>query len=196
MKTMNYRTRRIISVVFTVGVLTSVVCVGQDVPQGVNYKKATADINVKAKDALEQALSDNNIPTTFLSEVVMCGPILWNDLKVNNESLSKETTPLTLFISIPEPIKAEGRIFQTQEQRDKFWKAVMDQFPELRKGVVRPATANEIKFYWAQIPFDIEEPLFAIETPNGVFIVNLIMKKDTAVLFWIDRVDDLRKLKK
>jgi len=162
----------------------------------VNYKKATADINVKAKDALEQALSDNNIPTTFLSEVVMCGPILWNDLKVNNESLSKETTPLTLFISIPEPIKAEGRIFQTQEQRDKFWKAVMDQFPELRKGVVRPATANEIKFYWAQIPFDIEEPLFAIETPNGVFIVNLIMKKDTAVLFWIDRVDDLRKLKK
>jgi len=196
MKNMSYATRRILAALFTLGVLTSAACAGQDVPKGVNYKKATAEINGKAKAALEQALSDTNTPTTFLSEVVMCGPILWNDLKANHESLSKDSTPIIMSLSVPEPVQAEGRGFRTQEQRENFWKVVLDKYPELRKGVVRPARANEIQFYWAQIPFDIEEPFFAIETSSGVFIVNLMFKNDTATLFWIDRVDDLRKLKK
>lgn len=196
MRTMSYAIRRILSVVFTLGTLTAATCVGQDVPKGVNYKQATAEINGKAKAALEQALSDTGTPTSFLSGVISCGPILWDDLKANQESLSKDSTPIIMSLSVPEPVQAEGRGFRTQEQRDRFWKAVLDKYPELRKGVVRPARANETRFYWATIPFDIEEPFFAIETPSSVFIVNLLVVKDTPVLFWIDRVDDLRKLKK
>jgi hypothetical protein len=120
MKTMSYATRQILAAVLVLGVLTSAACAGQDVPKGVNYKKATAEINGKARAALERALSNTDTPTSFLSGVISCGPVLWNGLKANNESLSKETTPLTVFISVPEPIKAEGRIFQTEEQRDKF----------------------------------------------------------------------------
>ena len=196
MKTMSHVARRILSVVFTLGTLTAATCVGQDVPKGVNYKKATAEINGKAKAALEQALSDTGTPTRFLSGVISCGPILWNDLKDDHDPLSKDSTPVTMFISVPETVQAEGRGFRTQEQRDRFWKAVLEKYPELRKGVVRPARANEIQFFWATIPFDIEEPFFAIETPNDVFIANLTFEKNTTVLFWIDRVDDLRKLKK
>jgi len=73
---------------------------------------------------------------------------------------------------------------------------LLDKYPGLRKGMVRPARANEISFYWATIPFDIEEPFFAIETPTDVFVANLRFEKETVTLFWIDRVDDLRKLKK
>jgi hypothetical protein len=101
-----------------------------------------------------------------------------------------------VIIPGPEPIQAAGRGFRTQEQRNRFWKAVLDRFPELRKGIVRPAKANVIQFYWATIPFDIEEPFFAIETPSSVFIANLTIERDTPVLFSLDRVDDLRKLKK
>ena len=196
MKTMSCATRRVLEAVFTLGALTAGTCVGQDVPKGVNYKKASAEVNGQAKAALESALSDAGTPKAVLSDVISCGPILWNDLKVNQESLSKESTPVTMFLSVPDPVQAEGRGFRTQEQRDRFWKLVLDKYPGLRKGVVRPARANEIQFYWATIPFDIEEPFFAIETPSDVFIANLRFKKDTAVLFWIDRVDDLRKLKK
>src|SRR6267142_609907 len=153
--------------------LTAVICAGQEVPKGVNYKKAAAEINEKAKLALERALSDTRTPTKFLSEVISCGPILWNDLKVNQGTLSRESTPLTMFLSVPEPVQAEGRGFRTQEQRDRFWNLVLDKYPGLRKGVVRPARANEIQFYWATIPFDIAEPFFAIETSTDVFIANL-----------------------
>jgi len=196
MKTVRFAALKILTAVFTLGVLASINCVGQDVPKGVNYKKATPEINEKAKAALERALSNPETATTFLSGIISCGPVLWNDLKASQESLSKDSTPVTVIIPASEPIQAAGRGFRTQEQRNKFWKVVLDKFPELPKGVIRPAKAEEIKFYWATIPFDIEEPFFAIETPSGVFIANLTFEKDTPVLFWLDRVDDLRKLKK
>jgi len=189
-------TTEAIVVVFALGALTAANCVGQDVPKGVNYKKATAETNAKAKIALERALSDTDAPTNFLSQGVSCGPILWNDLKADHESLSKDSTPMTMFLSVPEPVQAEGRGFRTQEQGERFWKVVLDKYPGLRIGIVRPARANEIQFYWATIPFDIEEPFFAIETPTDIFVANLRFEKDTATLFWLDRMDDLRKLKK
>jgi len=196
MKTIKYATRRILTAMFMFGTLTAVTCIAQDVPKGVSYKPATTEINAKAKVALERALSDTNSPQNFLSQTISCGPILWNDLKADHESLSKDSTPVTMMLSVPDPVQAEGRGFRTQEQWDRFWKLVLNKYPGLRRGVVRSAHANEIKFYWATIPFDIEEPFFAIETPTDVFVANLKFEKDTTTLFWLDRVDDLRKLKK
>lgn len=114
----------------------------------------------------------------------------------SHDALSKDSTPVTMMLSVPDPLQVEGRGFRTQEQREQFWKLVLEKYPDLKKGTVRPATAKEIQFYWTTIPFDIEEPFFAIETPNNVFIANLQIKEGSAVLFWLDRFDDLRKLKK
>ena len=104
-------------------------------------------------------------------------------------------TPVTMMLSVPEPLKVEGRGLRTQEQRDLFWKLLIDKFPQLKNGRVRIAKPNEIQYYWSTIPFDIEEPFFAIETPTEVFIANLRTSGGVTTLFWIDRVDDLRKLK-
>jgi hypothetical protein len=60
---------------------------------------------------------------------------------------------------------------------------------------VRKARANEISYYWATIPFDIEEPFFAIETGSDVFIAQITRNKDKTALFWIDLVGDLHALK-
>jgi hypothetical protein len=197
MKAIDSATQLFLVVFFLVfETLSFSMCAGQDVPQGVNYKKTSPEINAKAKTALERALSDTEVPTNFLTEVISCGPILWNDLKSDQELLSKDSTPVTMLLSVPDPLQAEGRGFRTQEQRDRFWKVVLEKFPELRKGTVRRAQANEIQFYWSTIPFDIEEPLLAIETARGVFVANLKLKNDRPVLFWLDRVDDLRTLKK
>lgn len=195
MKPVGCASRLLLATVVEVAILGAT-CTGQDIPKGVNYKKATAEVNSKAKDTLERALSNPAIPTSFLTDTISCGPILWNDLKVHQDMLSKDSTPVTMFLSVPEPLRAEGRGFRTQEQRDRFWKLVMEMYPDLKNGVVRAAKANEIQFYWATIPFDIEEPFFAIETTKDVFIANLRVENGSPVLFWLDRVDDLRKLKK
>lgn len=169
---------------------------GQDVPSGVTYKRATAEVNAKAKVELESALTADQAPTVFLGDVISCGPMLWNDLKSSREPLLKDSTPVTMMLSLPEPLKAEGRGLRTQEQRNLFWRLVLEKFPQLKHGTVRVAKPNEIQYYWATIPFDIEEPFFAIETPTDIFIANLRTSGGATTLFWIDRVDDLRKLKK
>jgi hypothetical protein len=171
-------------------------CLAQDVPPGVNYRKATPEVNAKAKTALEQSLAGGPAQAGFLSGVVSCGPMLWNDLKPAQDSLEKDSTPKAVFLSLPEQVQTAGRAFRSQEQRDRFWKTLLAQYPDLRKGTVRPAKKDEIQFYWAAISFDIDEPLFAVETPANVFIVNVRMEDDNPRLFWIDRVDDLHKLKK
>jgi hypothetical protein len=188
--------RRLCWLELAITVLTALLCAGQEVPNGVKYKKASAEINNKAKASLEKALAQSDSPTAFLNGPITCGPILWNDLKVEQESLSKDSNPVTMFLSVPEPLQAEGRGLRTKEQKEKFWKLVVGKYPDLRKGVVRAARANEIQFYWTTVPFDIEEPFFAIETPSDVFIANLVLEQDSPVLFWLDRVDDLRRLKK
>jgi hypothetical protein len=196
MKTKRSATLRILAASCILTAFTVEVCIGQDVPQGVHYKRATPEVNARAKAVLEQALANHGTPTNFLLGTISVGPVLWNDLKDSHEVLSKDSTPVTVVLSMPEAIQAEGRGFRTQDQRERFWKLVLDKYPGLQKGIVRPAKASEIQFYWATIPFDIEEPLFAIETPNDVFIANLTIEKGNPVLFWLDRVDDLRKLKK
>lgn len=167
----------------------------QDIPQGVHYKKAPAEVNARAKAALTQALSGDSAPARFFDSSVMCGPMLWHDLKSSHEALSKDSTPVNMTLPGQQTIQAEGRGLRTPESKTFFWKLVLEKYPALRKGIVRPAKPSEIQYYWYTIPFDIEEPLFAIETPDDVFIVNLTMEGGAPALFWLDRVDDLQKLK-
>lgn len=161
-----------------------------------NYQKAAPEVNAKAQAALQQALTSPGNATAFLGGVISCGPILWNDLKDHQEQLKKDSTPVTMILSIPEPLQTEGRGLRTQEQREAFWNLVLTKFPALRSGVVRPARANEIQYFWTTIPFDIQEPFFAIETPDAVFIANIRDENGVITLFWFDRIDDLRRLKK
>lgn len=176
--------------------LGAVAATCQGLPDGVTYKPASPEVNAKAKLELERALATTAPPAAFLSGEVTCGPILWDDLKDQRAELSKESRPVNLFLSLPEAVQVEARGFRTPEQRDLFWKTVLEKYPELRKGVVRPARRAEILHFWSTIPFDIEEPFFAIDTPSGVFIANLKMDNGMPVLFWLDRVDNLHKLEK
>jgi hypothetical protein len=65
----------------------------------------------------------------------------------------------------------------------------------LKSAKIRLAHADEISFYWATIPFDIEEPFFVVETADERFVAHLQNKNGKVTLFWIDLVGDLRVLK-
>lgn len=173
-------------------------CSSQEVPKGVRYTKASAEVNAKAKSALEQALSGDVPPTGFLNGHLMCGPVLWNDLVENHQALSKDSIHVGFKFAGPDLIVADGREFTTKEQRNLLWKLVFEKYPQLKKGTVRIATASEIQFFWDLIPFDIQEPFFAIDSPDGIFIAHLNFEKKTNSIWlnWFDRVDDLKNLKK
>lgn len=60
---------------------------------------------------------------------------------------------------------------------------------------MRPAAAPEIQYYWATIPFDIEEPLYVIDFGKQRVLVHFTARGGEPRLFWMDIAGDLTTLK-
>jgi len=175
--------------------ISGAICIGAaaqvQVPAGVNYKPASDAVNAAAKANLEKALAGApDFPRDLLKDIFTCGPTLWKALKPTADKRLLESKEIVIFV---EHSKVEGRGMITPEQRMSFWNALLKAYPALKTGKVRKASEKEIRYYWATIPFDIEEPFFAIEAGPDVFIAHF--GELAPALFWIDRVDDLSKLK-
>lgn len=166
----------------------------QDVPAGVRYKKATEEINDKAKVLLEKALSkpaaEFDVDKTFGKSAIMCGPFVWDIVKDGNNF--KDATPVKLIVN---GVVKEGRGITDTEQKRLMWKRLLEKLGNTIKPTVRKANADEIGFYWAMIPFDIEEPLFIADYGKEKLLVNFIIKSDQPHFFWIDLVKDIRPSK-
>jgi hypothetical protein len=167
----------------------------QEIPPDVNYKRATEEINAAAKSTLERALASQTTSNDFLGEVFVCGPMLWKVLKPAADQALLAGKPVVAIIQNPEVIHAQARSFLKPDEKQSFWKLLREKYPALSSGEVRKAHADEISLYWAEIPFDIEEPFFVVETKAERFVVHLQHKDGKDTLFWIELVGDLRSLK-
>jgi hypothetical protein len=166
----------------------------QQVPAGVTYKLAPEPMNAAAKANLEKALAGAPaFPKELLKDTFTCGPMLWKDLKPTADKILLESKEVIGFVETPAPTKVDLRAMITPEQRVSFWNALLKSYPEIKSAKVRKANEKEILYYWATIPFDIEEPFFVIDAGANVFVAHFASL--APALFWIDRVDDLGKLK-
>jgi hypothetical protein len=167
----------------------------QEIPSGVRYKPAADAANASAKLLLEGALNDaGKIPLDLLGEAVTCGPMLWKDLKPSGGEVLNQSKPVDVFLQVPQVIRTEARAMMTADQRRAFWSSLLAKYPNLKGATVRKASSAEISYYWATIPFDIEEPFFAIEAGSDRFIVNLRAENGRQVIFWLDRIGDFATL--
>lgn len=169
---------------------------GQEIPKGVNYKRAPDAVNALAKANLEAALAGSeSLPPDLFGEVVVVGPLLWKALKPSAEQVLLDAKPVIIMVQVPEAVVAEGKRILTDIERKAFWKLLRTTYSKLSDGKVRKGNADEISYYWATIPFDIEEPFWVIETGRERFIADFQVKEKKPGLFWIDLVGDLRSLK-
>jgi hypothetical protein len=120
---------------------------------------------------------------------------LWKELKPTADKSMIDAKTITAVIGVPTPHSVEGRAFQTDNERQAFWRALMKKYPALNGARIRKANAWEISYFWATIPFDIQEPFFAIEAGPDTFIANLRSLDGKPVLFWVDKVGDFQNLK-
>jgi TPR repeat protein len=168
---------------------------GVDIPKGVNYKKASDEVNAKARELMAKALANKaESKAQLLSDTFTCGPMLWKVLKPIADKTLLDSKPATGVIQNPTPTPTEARGLITDAQRKSFWAVLLKRYPALSTATIRKADPREISYYWATIPFDIEEPFFAIDAGADTFIANFIMKDNKPALFWIDLVGDLHTL--
>jgi TPR repeat protein len=166
------------------------------VPPGVNYKFASAEVNAAAAGLLQRVLKGDEAAwkQLFSDNPQTCGPMLWQAIRPGADSALLNAKPLTLVVPGDVAIATEGRALLTDEDRRSFWTALKKKYPALAAAVVRKASAKEINYYWATIPFDIDEPFFAIDIGSDVLIANLKHEDGKITLFWLDVVGDFRTL--
>ena len=168
----------------------------QDIPRGVNYKTAPEAVNSLAKSSLEQALaSPDKFPSDLFGEVAVCGAMLWKLLKPSADRVLLDSMPVIMVVKVPETIRAEGKRILTSQERESFWRVFVAKNAKLKGATVRKGKAEEISYYWATIPFDIEEPFYVIDTGSERFVAHFRVKDGKPRLFWIDLVGDLKSLK-
>ena len=182
---------------YHLGLLLALLCspaFSQEVPGGVNYKKASDEINAKAKSLLEEALSkppgELDVDRTFGKSSIMCGPFVW-DL-IGDSNSFKGSTPVMLIAG---KTSKQGRGITNSDQKRLLWSRLIAKLGPEGSPVIRKASADEISFFWAMIPFDIEEPLLVADFGKQKLLVNFTLKDKDPHMFWIDLVQDLRTLK-
>ncbi len=160
------------------------------VPPDVNYKPASEAVNNIARDALQRTLTgDKAASKQMLFDVLTCGPMLWQSIQPIADKRLVDAKKIVAVIGVPTPKPTEGRTFVTDEERQKFWSTLFKKYPTLASPTrIRKANAWEISYYYATVPFDIQEPFFSIEAGSDVFIANMRMVDGKPVLFWIDIV--------
>jgi TPR repeat protein len=162
------------------------------IPDGVHYKAASDAVNSSAKEALTLALhSAHGLPADLFDSAVTCGPSLWKALQPSADGALLNSK---VVVGVVNSVQVEARGLTTDEQQKSFWRLLLTKYPALATASVRRANEQEIRYYWATIPFDIEEPLFAVDDHAETFIVNFRLADGKARLFWIDLVSDLGKL--
>jgi hypothetical protein len=170
----------------------------QQIPAGVRYKKASDEINQKAKSILESALmakADAVNLESISDGIIVCGPLLWDALKDQAGKELREAKLMMVVIGSAKPLTKEGRGIVTMEQKRAFWKLFVEKVKANNSFMVRKAEAPEIQYYWATIPFDIEEPLYIVDFGKVKVLVNFTVKNGEPKLFWMDIVGDLATLK-
>lgn len=175
------------------------------IPEGVRYRRASENVNDAALQNLNKwyrpDLARADISRLFLDSVLICGPFLWKELS-HDESLAKlEYGRMSFHMPIVDSVgkitqmnKAEGKLFQSPEEQWIFWRAFQKrtEFADLK---IRRLAPEELAAFWSMIPFDIEEPIFIVESPSNKTLV-LFTGSDNPRIMWIDEFREIRWQKK
>ena len=146
----------------------------QEIPKGVNYKRAPESVNALAKGNLEQALvSSESAPPDFFGEVVIVGPLLWKSLKPSADKVLLDAKPVVIMVQVPGAITSEGKRILTDEERKAFWKLLHLTYSKLKDGTVRKGNAEELAITGQLSPL-ISKSLFGS---------SMLVEKDLLLIF-------------
>ncbi|MFA7231860.1 MAG: hypothetical protein WC071_11375 [Victivallaceae bacterium] len=166
----------------------------QKIPQGVRYKETTDEINNAAKSlALSRFSADtrNEDILSLFGPMLICGPGLWRNIKMDRavSKLDKGKAQFQVPVlasdgTIQRIDKLEGKLFQSPDEILVFWKAFSQRidFSNLK---ARKLNENELRIFWAMIPFNITEPLFILESKKNKVLV-VFTSPEKLKIMWID----------
>lgn len=179
-------------------VLASAALAADDVviPDGVRYKKATEEVNERAKQKLLKVFTadaaDAEVLRLFENKTLICGPGLWQKIKTDPALAATGEGKVTFRVPVLDDARKptgksyelKGQLFQSDVEVLAFWKA-FSKYAEFTDLKVRKLTSRELEIYWTMISFDITEPVFVVEGKKHQILVQFTSPENLRVL-WID----------
>lgn len=169
----------------------------QEIPAGIRYKKAPDAVNKLALGKLEKffASDPKNVDLAPLgAKALVVGPGLWSYFGPNVPDDLKKAMRAEFHIPGDSGVQVfEGRVLKTEDEQSWVWLALL--IPNRKiKPTIRKANAEELQYYWAIIPYDIEEPLYVADFPSqGKFLFDFDDSKTDPRIFHVDRVMSMKK---
>lgn len=141
------------------------------IPRGVVYNYGRESLNDSAKALITAELKGQ--PTySLIGRILIVGPELWTRFSKVKQLKAIEGGNVSNRVDgkiLP------GKMTQRIEDSRLFWDALRDEIGK-QDFTLRYANPRELAYYWSIISFDIEEPLFIIETAKHNYILNLSPK--------------------
>jgi hypothetical protein len=176
--------------------MVAVACYAQDtprpqIPEGVKYTFMDDKQNAEVRDFLAAQFhqGQSGVAELFVSEC-MCAPGYWRLVagfgikapKIKAFSVPNERTGKVYIMN--------GAQIQDSEDLNQISQDLAMQVGT--EPTIRRLTTKEIAKFWVIVPFNIEEPLFVVESGNKQFVVCL-KKRDSGNkwrIWWIDALNE------
>ncbi|MBL0182803.1 MAG: hypothetical protein IPP96_11125 [Chitinophagaceae bacterium] len=153
------------------------------IPAGVAYKKKTAEVNNRARTLLLMELNENTVTYSLFDASVFMGPLLWKRYKAYEAIGKIKEGNVQFHVPITDPVTKKisqevlnGKLIQQKDDFKKVWKQIIADMGN-SVPVIRKIREKELRYYWAIINFDIEEPVFVVETGSFNLLVQFIESK-------------------
>lgn len=184
------RTLWLIGTVVTLPLLSALADTPVDVPAGVNYKAADPALNDKVKADLLAALAGGADSTEkFFGKACICAPGYWKTLKGRSDVKFTATIPSKFNIPLKDHTLTLSGV-AVKESSD--FKLLATQFAKDAgtAPTIRKIAKNELSMLWSIVPFDLQEPVFIVETKDSRFVLLLSLDNETKQ-YQISWLDDL-----
>lgn len=144
------------------------------VPKGIVYKPADDATNARFRKRLETVFApDYSGNDLIFDETVVCGPFLWKDLL--KAQVMDPDTGFPVIMVVPqgkEAIELKARGIKPRAAIDTLETYIRTLLAEDGGFTVRKLNPNEMSIYWSMIPYDIEEPVFILDSRNHTMLVD------------------------
>jgi hypothetical protein len=143
--------------------------VPQSLPKRVRYRFSEDSVVNRLADRLSAALASGD--ASLFGDIVMVQPGAWSVLK-NRGKIGKDGMGELQMIDPKQGLKdggMAGKFLRTKEEASALSKAICTILAEDGGFQVRSFTTREMAKWWVYIGFDIEEPVFVVETKGGKY---------------------------
>jgi TPR repeat protein len=150
------------------------------IPPGIRYKFAdraiveAAAIRVRKVLAPDYAGDQHIFVREKSGDRIFCGPFLWRSLSTEGEFGKKNSVPATFtFNTGGKQMKLTGQGLEGEEQIDALEAYLRKVLKDDGGFTVRALNAEELSVYWAEIAWDIEEPVFTLQSKSHLFVIQM-----------------------